>query len=240
MKWPALPLAVALALMPLAVSLAQEATDETASEPVASLNPLSGLELESLEATRELPLFTPSRKAPVVPEPAPVEVATAPPPPAPPPPPPSPPPLQLIGVIQTGSTDIALLRDRGSSEVIRLSTGEEYDGWSIRFVDSRTVEFQNGDQTAILTMFDQFEAVSDANGFGAGGLPPGFTGAVPGAPPGGPGDEFQFDPQFGGDPSGEDFGELPEGFSEEDFYPDQAFDGPPIVPEDRNPKRVKP
>lgn len=245
MRWSALPLAAALMLAPLALSVAQEAAEETASKPAASLNPLSDLGLESLEATRELPLFTPSRKAPVVPEPEPVEVATAPPPPAPPPPP-SPPPLQLIGLIMTGSTEIALLRDSGSSEVIRLASGEEYEGWSIRFIDSRTVEFQNGDQTETLSMFDQFDAVSDAGGLGQGGLPPGFTGTVPGEPPGGPGDQFQFDPQFDGPldedfggPSAEDFGGASAedfgGFSEEDFYPVQTLDEPPIAPEGANP-----
>lgn len=169
MRRSAFSVTVTVLLATLSLSAAEE----------GGLNPLSGLDLESLEATRSLPLFTPSRTPPLVPEPEPVEVVAAP-EPAAAPPPPSPPPLELIGVIMTDSAKIALLRDKSTGEIVRLSSSDDYDGWSIRFVDSRTVELHSADRTETLKMFDKFEAVSEADGFGVGreDFLPDFTGAV--------------------------------------------------------------
>ncbi len=95
------------------------------------------------------------------------------PPPPPPPPAPSPPPLDLVGIVTSGSTKLALLRDRGTGEVHRLSAGEDYDGWSIEFVDTRSVAFHNGEQTETLTMFEQLDTPPPD------GLPPGFLPLTP-------------------------------------------------------------
>ncbi|MGH6926260.1 MAG: hypothetical protein ACRED5_21235 [Propylenella sp.] len=148
---------------------------------IASVNPLSSLSFDSLEATRSLPLFSPLRSPPPVytepvalvsEEPAPMPEAA-----------PMPPPLDLLGVVTTGTTELALLRDRNTGEFRRLSRGEAYEGWSIAFVDARTVEFRSGDQVQALRLFDRF----DADPFGVPpelmGLPPAFIGAVPGETP---------------------------------------------------------
>jgi general secretion pathway protein N len=140
---------------------------------------LSSLDLDDLEATRSFPLFTPSRTPPMVAEPEP-EVVFAPSPPAPP----SPPSLDLIGVIMTEeSADIALLRDRNTNEILRLHAGDHYDGWSLTFVDARTVELRNGDQAQTLRMFDRFDAVGDPGALGP--LPD----QIPSDAPVGPGDQ---------------------------------------------------
>lgn len=126
-------------------------------------NPLATLKLDALEATRSAPLFTPSRTAPEV------AVEAAPPPPAEPepPPPPEPPQLQLIGVVMSNAQQVALLSDPGGGEVHRLKPGEDYEGWTLKIIDPRTVELKNGDQTQKLTMFSEFKAPGQAGEEGA-------------------------------------------------------------------------
>ena len=167
-------LLAACALLAPAAAMAQQA-QETPPATAPGLNPLSGLDLDGLDATRSLPLFTPSRTPPVAPEPPPVVVAEPAPPP-PPPPPPSPPQLDLVGVIATQSAKMALFRDRGTSEIVRLNAGDDYQGWSLSFVDSRTVEFRNGDQVQTLKLFNDFQAPGQGT---PGEGPPGFLGAPP-------------------------------------------------------------
>lgn len=121
-------------------------------------NPLSNLSLDTLTATRSAPLFTASRTAPEVAQEAP---PPPPPEPEPPPPPPEPPDLQLIGVVMSQSQQVALLSDAGSGEVHRLKPGEDYEGWTVKIVDPRTVELKNGDQSKTLTMFAEFKNAGD-------------------------------------------------------------------------------
>ena len=179
MKLSRFLLAVGCVTASLGVSGASRAQDPVAAAAptAAGVNPLSSLDLESLDATRSLPLFTPSRSPPpVVEEP---EVVIVDPPP---PPPPSPPDLDLVGVVASGSTELALLRDRNTGEVHRLSAGEEYAGWAIIFVDARTVEFRNGEHAQKLTMFDNFGTFGDAGAFGLPSVGPGD--AMTGVPAG--------------------------------------------------------
>lgn len=147
------PLLLALLSLPaLCVAYAQDVAEAPAE--LRNPNPLSGLALESLEATRSLPLFTPSRTAPSVEEPVaevepePVEEVVE--------PEQGPPPLQLVGIVMTGESGTALLLDPGSNEVHRLATGEEYEGWSVKIVDSRSVELRSGDRVQGLKMFETF------------------------------------------------------------------------------------
>src|SRR5689334_11965223 len=104
----------------------QSPTDEAPSgDPsLVNPNPLSGLTLESLEATRSAPLFTPSRTAPAV-EAPPVEEETVAQPVETTPTEEPPPQLSLIGIILTDTTQLALLRDPSTNEVHRLASGEQ-------------------------------------------------------------------------------------------------------------------
>jgi hypothetical protein len=134
-----------------------------------NLNPFSTLTLDALAATRGAPLFTPSRKPP--------EVAAEAPPPPPaepePPAPPEPPQLQLIGVVMTNSQQVALLSDPAGGEVHRLKPGEDYQGWTVKIIDPRTVELENGDQKQTLTMFSDFKKATDsADGSGSAAQSP--------------------------------------------------------------------
>jgi general secretion pathway protein N len=145
---------------------AEEAAAEAAAPPPAgadpaaapaSPNPLHSLRLEGLESTRKLPLFTPARTPPVVeapPEPPPEPEAVE--PEVVEEPPPEPPTLKLIGIVMTAAEQVALLSDEATGEVKRLRPGEDYDGWTLKIVDSRTVELANADQRHTLTMFTEY------------------------------------------------------------------------------------
>ena len=131
-----------------------------ADEPRAGLNPLSALDLESLAATRTLPLFTPTRSAPIVepiiPEAVLVEpeIVAA--------PEPVPPALRLVGLVMTDSEQMALLADPATGLVHRLRAGDSYDGWTLTIVDGRTVAFSNDGREHLLTMFEQFDGAPAA------------------------------------------------------------------------------
>ena len=125
-------------------------TGKRAAEPKPSVptgNPLWSIPLSALSATRERPVFAPSRRPPPpavvnVPFVAPARVA------APPPPPPPRPNLVLIGTI-TGDDDvmpIAMFLDQGTNTVIRLRAGDVHLGWTLETVHGRAAIMQNGSQ----------------------------------------------------------------------------------------------
>ena len=100
--------------------------------------PLDALRLEDLSATRERPLFAPTRRPPppprveASPEVAPVEtkaVAVV----------AEPPPFDLVGVVIGPGAAIALLRNKTTSQVVRLRAGEDSDGWRIGELGVRSV-----------------------------------------------------------------------------------------------------
>ncbi|WP_088344855.1 MULTISPECIES: hypothetical protein [Rhodomicrobium] len=105
-------------------------------------NPLAELDIESLSATVERPLFAPSRR----PAPAPDLTAAAPPPIAPPaPPPPAPPNYTLLGVIKDGGRAVALLRNRDDGRNIRVEAGDVIGTWEIANVRAAAVSLRRAD-----------------------------------------------------------------------------------------------
>ena len=123
----------------------------TAETPITG-NPLWGIPLKSLSATRERPIFLPSRRppAPVVaaapPEP------TKPPPPAPPPAEPERPALRLLGVV-TGTTDgFAIFVSDTTRDIIRLKTGEGHEGWILRSVKAREAVLEKNRRSAVIEL----------------------------------------------------------------------------------------
>jgi general secretion pathway protein N len=129
-------------------------------------NPLWSVPLKNLNATRERPIFLPSRRAPA---PA---VAGAPPPPviAPPPAPAEPerPQLALVGAVSGENDGIAVFMNEATRDIVRLRTGENHDGWVLRSVRGREATLEKGPETAILALPDPL-------------APPGAPG-VPGVP----------------------------------------------------------
>jgi hypothetical protein len=116
----------------------------------ATGNPLWGIPLQTLGATRERPLFTPSRRPPmavsIAPPIEPVKVAAA-------PVEPEQPPLTLLGIVLTGTAEgYAVLINTATKEVVRLKTGEGHDGWILHSVSGREAVFEKNNRTAVIAM----------------------------------------------------------------------------------------
>jgi general secretion pathway protein N len=125
------------------------AAPATGNPPGQRGNPLWTIPIETLTATRERPIFSPSRRPPPS-----TEVAALPPPPPPPPAPSAPtqPPLTLIGTIVNASGGYGIFLDQATNTVMRLKTGEDHDGWILRTVSMRDAMLQKDRSTAVLTL----------------------------------------------------------------------------------------
>ncbi len=127
---------------------AQQPVERPPAEPNG--NPLWAIPLSSLTATRDRPLFLPSRRAPAAAVTGPV--ASAPPPPPPPPAQPERPPLMLIGVIVGESEGFAVFLYQASNSVVRLRTGQDHDGWVLRAVKGREATLHKNGKSEILAL----------------------------------------------------------------------------------------
>ena len=146
-------------------------------EPVSTGNPLWAIPLSRLNATRQRPLFAPTR----LPPPA-VAVAKPPPPVmAPPPKPvePEKPQLQLLGTV-AGAEKIGLFIDSATKTVLRLKAGENHKGWILRAVGRRQVELARGTDVTVLDL--PSPDMNSGAVLAAPGMPA-VAGAVPGSPP---------------------------------------------------------
>ena len=113
-------------------------------------NPLWGISIESLHATRERPLFSPSRRPPMpaVTDAPPVEptVATA------PPPEPEGPALNLLGLVIGGGEGYAVFISNTTHDIIRLKTGEGEGGWILRSVTDHQAVLERNNRAAVIRM----------------------------------------------------------------------------------------
>jgi general secretion pathway protein N len=111
-------------------------------------NPLWGIPLNALHATRERPLFSPTRRPP------PPASASAPPPPvaAAPPPEPEQPELSLVGVVAGHSESFAVFISTTNHNIVRLRTGEGQDGWILRSVSGREAVLEKNNRTAVVEL----------------------------------------------------------------------------------------
>lgn len=123
----------------------------TARNPVSYErgNPLWPLSITALSATRERPIFLPSRRSP---RPA---VASPPPPlpvklPPPMPGEPDRPKLALIGAVVGTTEAIAVFVEESTRNIVRLKTGEAHAGWILRSVKAREVILHKERQTVML------------------------------------------------------------------------------------------
>lgn len=138
-------------------------------------NPLWAVPVEALSETRERPLFTPSRRAPPT-------VGTAPPPPPAAPAPPAPPArprLSLMGTVVSPAGGFGIFTDPSSNAVVRLRIGEVHEGWTLRTVSLRSVEFSGGAGSVVLALPPR-NAPGPAAAPGRGAEGP-FAAARPGA-----------------------------------------------------------
>jgi len=112
-------------------------------------NPLWAIPLSALTATRERPLFLPSRRAPA-PAVANTPVAVA--PPSATPPAEEQPPLILVGAIASETEGYAVFLDQATNTVIRLKTGQDHSGWVLRSVKGREAIMQKDRKTTTLVL----------------------------------------------------------------------------------------
>ena len=108
-------------------------------------NALWALPLASMTATEERPIFSPSRRPPVV-----IELASAQPKPSVDQP--RRPLLSLVGAIAGDSDGIGIFVDEATKRVIRVKTGESYGGWTLRSVTTREATLQRGRENAIFSL----------------------------------------------------------------------------------------
>jgi hypothetical protein len=113
--------------------------------PTAGLaSPLAVHSLDRLSATRERPLFSPSRRAPAPP---------APPPPRPPPPPPEPPNLTLVGIVMDAEEARAIVQSGSKNEVRRVRVGDDIGGWKVAQIENRRLVLKLDSRQATFSMF---------------------------------------------------------------------------------------
>jgi general secretion pathway protein N len=119
---------------------------QPSSAPVQSGNPLWAIPLKDLSATRDRPIFSPSRRPPV---PA-VAAASY----VPPPKPPEfdRPQLQLVGTIAGENESFGIFLDRVANTVLRLKMGEGHKGWILREVRGREIVLEKDDKSATLSL----------------------------------------------------------------------------------------
>lgn len=143
----------------LALTAANERAPAVAQDtPLASNgqartgNPLWGIPLDQLSATRDRPIFSPSRRPP--PEEAPTPpVAAA--PDIQEPSGPERPALSLVGTVVNGERGLAIFLESGSNTLLRVRTGADYQGWTLRHVEARSATLQKGGELIVLYFAQQ-------------------------------------------------------------------------------------
>jgi len=116
--------------------------------PDAVANPLMRWSLDRLPATRERPLFAPTRRPP----PETVAVGSVDPPPAPPAPPLT---LSLFGIVRDTDGASALVRAQTSDKVQRLRVGDKLQGWEVARIEERQLVLELEDRSTTFTLFSR-------------------------------------------------------------------------------------
>jgi general secretion pathway protein N len=114
-------------------------------------NPLQAQSLDRLSATRDRPLFSPTRR-PVPPPPPPVARA---PEVVPPPPPPN---VTVVGIVLDGDGARAIVRSGMGTKSERVQIGDDIGGWKVSQIEGRRLVLSLGERLATFTLF------SDARG----------------------------------------------------------------------------
>jgi general secretion pathway protein N len=134
-----------------------DALDEapTGAAPVveaAKGNPLWSAPLSSLSATRERPLFSPSRRPPQTAAPAPPSQIAAPPPPPPAADVAETPPFTLLGTVLSADANLAILLNTSTNAVTRLRQGQSEAGWTAQEIQVRAAVLEKDGVTNTLEL----------------------------------------------------------------------------------------
>jgi hypothetical protein len=140
-----------LATTPGPAPSATKKETSTAKEQILTRgSPLWAIPLKSLSATRDRPIFSPSRRPPPA-----VVAAPRSEPPRPAVRPPEPleqPRLTLLGTVVGGARPIGVFIDETTKDVVRLRTGEGHRGWDLRSVRGREVTLEKNRREVIVAL----------------------------------------------------------------------------------------
>lgn len=65
--------------------------------------------------------------------------------------PPERPQLALVGTVVNGAGGLAVFLDQSSNTALRVRTGADYQGWTLRTVGARSVTLQKGQDIAVFS-----------------------------------------------------------------------------------------
>jgi len=112
-------------------------------------NPMGVLSLSQLDATRQRPLFSPSRLPPA-PPPQPIELPvvqaheT----------PPTPPAVVLLGVVTTIAGPQAIIKPTPTEKARTIHIGDEIAGWKATEIEPRRIVLVHDTQSSDIALFD--------------------------------------------------------------------------------------
>jgi hypothetical protein len=106
-------------------------------------SPLAAQPLDRLSATRERPVFSPTRRPP---PPRPPVVAA----PGPPPPPPD---VALFGIVMDGDEAHAVVRAGPTAKIMNVRVGDDIGGWKVAQIGGRRLILSLDDRIATFMMF---------------------------------------------------------------------------------------
>lgn len=121
------------------------ALQPSAAETVLRGNPLWGVTVDSLSATRDRPLFSPSRRPPAaaIAPTAPLNVRA--------PLGSEKPPLDLIGVVNGSGEGYAVFVNTATNAVISLRTGEGHEGWVLLTAKGHEAVLERQGRTVVVS-----------------------------------------------------------------------------------------
>jgi hypothetical protein len=142
---------IAAVLVLRSIALAAEPAAPPDPQSDATLaNPLASWPLDRLSATRDRPLFAPSRRPPA-PPPAPVvrsvEAAPAP-----------PPSVVLLGIVTEANGARAMVRTDASDKVLRARLGDDIGGWKVTQIEPRRLVLSSDDRSVSFSLFARLGA----------------------------------------------------------------------------------
>lgn len=141
--------ALVMALVSTGAACGQTARAAKAeASPGGLSNPLWSLPLGALTATRDRPLFSPSRR----PDPASLAIDPGPAPAATSVGDPEQAPFTLVGTVVGDEDRIAVLVDKSSQAIVRLREGGEHSGWTLRSVEARSITLESGSVSVTLAL----------------------------------------------------------------------------------------
>jgi general secretion pathway protein N len=124
--------------------------DATRQDPAVLPNPIVAQSIGSLSATRERPIFSPTRRPPALPAAAPAPIVRR----ADPAPPSPPPDVVLLGVVIGPDTADALVHSESPDKTLRVRIGDDIGGWKVSRIEQHELVLSLADRSAIFTIFN--------------------------------------------------------------------------------------